>query len=286
MTGPARITSGAMETARITSTNESLSGSPLSENHETFAQAFVELNNASAAYRRVYDVDKRQPAQQIWTNAARLVAHPDVAIRIRQLRDVAAAGAVMRAIDLMRDDADIASADPNEVVSVVIESCRNCHGVDHAHQWIDEAEYARAYAVFMEHHAKWDKLPAKVREVTTEPVPPGMDGGFGFDAKVAPAIDCPHCFGKGVQDVTLHDTTKLSPAARKLYKGAKKDRYGAIEVFMHDQAAARDRLYRVLGAYKDGAAVPSVALPEQKDPISATASDEDAARRYLAMVGR
>src|SRR5262249_44280226 len=151
----------------------------------------------------------------------------------------------------------------------------------------DEAEQARALDEFLQQVQRWETVCASTKGLKpAEPQPPDMSGGFGFDPKRAPDANCPHCFGKGQLDVLLHDSTKLSPAARKLFKGAEKDRYGAIKVHLHDQAAARDRLYRALGAYKDGAQVPAVELPEQKAPISATAGDSEAAQEYLRMMGR
>lgn len=247
----------------------------LTAQQEAFAQAYVELDNASAAYRRVYANTPNTKRETIWANASREISHPDIARRIRELRDAAAAGAVVRAVDLMRDWYDIATADPNEIVSVLVESCRHCHGIEHAYHWVDEQEYARAYDVIMN--------APRPKGVTLDPVPPDMTGGFGFSPSREPAPDCPQCFGKGAVHVTVHDTTKLSPAARKLYKGAKQDRYGCVEVLMHDQEAAREKLGRMLGAFKDGVGVPGVPLPE-RDGIKAEASDEEAAKRYLQMV--
>lgn len=259
--------------------------SPIDDRHEAFCQAYLELDNASAAYRRVYDPDGRQPSQQIWSSAARLVAHPDVATRIRQLRDAAAAGAIVRAVDLIAHDFAVMTADPNEISSVVVEACRHCHGDEHRYQWRDEAEYAEAYDTFMRVSADYDALPEKARLKAREPLPPDISGGFGYDPAADTVLDCPHCFGRGVLDVQLHDTRKLSPAARKLFKSAEKDRYGAIKVNVHDQAAAKERLYRALGAFKDGVGVPSVPLPPDGG-IKADASDEAATRQYLQMVGR
>lgn len=253
----------------------------LTPQQEAFAKAYVELDNASAAYRRVY-ASENCKRETIWSNAAREIAHPDVARRIRELRDAAAAGSVVRAVDLIRDWYDIATADPNEIVRAVTRCCRYCYGMDHRYQWRDDAEYAAAYAVSDAQHKRWEQQRSPVI-----PEPPIADasGGVGYDHQREPVMSCPECYGAGVAYVILQDTAKLSPAARKLYKSAKQDRYGAVEVLMHDQEAAREKLGRVLGAFKDGAGLGAVPLPEAA-VIDPAASDEAAARGYLTMVGK
>lgn len=253
--------------------------------HEAFAQAMVRLGNASAAYREVYDPERKMRSEVLWACAGKLIADPDVARRVRHLRDQSAAATLVKAIDLIAHDYELSTADPNEISSVVVESCRRCHGTDHHYQYIDEAELAEAYQAHALNHAIWEALDSKLRGKVKEPVF-DAEGGTGFDWRTPPDLDCPHCFGKGVQDVVLHDTTKLSPAGLKLYKSAERDRFGAIKVHLHDQMAARERLYRALGVFKDGATVPAIELPEPKAPISEAASDEDAAREYLKMIGR
>ena len=49
----------------------------------------------------------------------------------------------------------------------------------------------------------------------------------------------------------IADTTKLTGKARKLYAGAKQDRFGCIEIKMHDQDKAREMVGRMLGAFND-----------------------------------
>lgn len=261
------------------------SSADMTGKQEAFARLVVETDNGAAAYRQVYDCAGSK-IETIWREVARLRALPHVAKRIRELRDAAAAATLVRAIDLLRDDYDIATADPNELISAVIESCRNCHGADHKFHWIDEAEFTGAYGRYMIALERWQGLDPKLRAKVAEPQAPDMEGGYGFDPKVQPDLNCPHCFGKGVTQVIVRDTTRLSPAARKLYKGAKQSKTGEIEILMHDQAAARDRLYRALGAYKDGAQVPPIELPKNEAPISAEMSDEEATREYMKMVGR
>lgn len=253
----------------------------LTPQQEAFAQAYIELDNASAAYRRVY-ANKDTKRETIWSNASREIAHPDIARRIRELRDAAAAGTVLRVVDLIRDWYDIATADPNEIVTARTRCCRHCYGVEHKYQWRDDAEFMVAYVTYQAQHARWVKQNSPV---IPEPQAPDGSGGTGYQHTLEPVLGCPECFGAGSPYVILHDTSQLSPAARKLYKGAKQDRYGAVEVMMHDQEAAREKLGRVLGAFKDGLQLPGVNLPETA-VIDPAASDEGATRGYLTMVGK
>ena len=74
-------------------------------------------------------------------------------------------------------------------------------------------------------------------------------GGIGFDPRRPPIDDCPECFGRGQGRTIVHDTRNLSPAAASLYAGVKQTKDG-LQVLMHDQAAARDRLERHLGVFE------------------------------------
>jgi phage terminase small subunit len=58
--------------------------STLTIKQERFAQKYVELGNASEAYRQAYDADKMSP-EAINVEASRLVAHPSVSLRIKSL---------------------------------------------------------------------------------------------------------------------------------------------------------------------------------------------------------
>jgi hypothetical protein len=70
-----------------------------------------------------------------------------VAARVRELQAVAASNVVLNAEVMMRHLYDIGyEADPEEISRVRTVACRRCHGVGHAHQWIDETEWALAAA--------------------------------------------------------------------------------------------------------------------------------------------
>lgn len=126
----------------------------------------------------------------------------------------------------------IATADPNELSRVEARCCRYCHGEGFGYQW-REAEFEKA----VDGAEKGYRLDAKGKRITVEL--PDWQGGMGFNSTLDPHPDCPRCHGQGVKVTIVTDTRDLSEAGRALYKGAKVDRNGNIEVLMHDQQAAR-----------------------------------------------
>jgi phage terminase small subunit len=71
---------------------------------------------------------------------------------------------------------------------------------------------------------------------------------------------CPRCNGEGSGTIVIGDTTKLSPNAAALYAGVKTTKDG-IEIKMHDQMAALEKLGRHLGLFDPKAAVGSTDNP-------------------------
>lgn len=105
----------------------------------------------------------------------------------------------------------IATADYNELMSVVRVACGFCYGASVT----DDDEQDQAI------------------NVTQEPDP-----------------ECPICKGKGSLHVHIEDTTKLSPEGRLIYQGAKQTKYG-VEVMTVDRMKALDNVARHLGMFKD-----------------------------------
>ena len=174
------------------------------------------------------------------------------------MRDTAAAATLLSVTQLMQDWADIATADPNELVSYIRTACRHCHGEGHAYQWINEAEYARTVS-------ESGKIP-------------DISGGMGYDEYADPHPRCPECSGKGEGRGFIHGTRKLTTQGRKLYAGIKQTKDG-VQVLMHDQNRARENLARCFGAFKD--AVPQTQAPAKAIPMP---SAEDAQRAYLQVI--
>ena len=146
---------------------------------------------------------------------------PNVRARIAELRTASDREVVSTIAERMAWLRLIVQADPNELSRVVHEPCGNC--------WTDET-IAAAYSA---HFAPCEFL---------EDRPPLPDPTKPRDA-------CPHCGGHGHARVVLTPTDELSPAGRALFKGAKQNDKGAIEIQMHDQLAAADMLNKLQSAY-------------------------------------
>lgn len=61
----------------------------LTPKQEAFARAYVEIGNASEAYRQSYDVSPDAKPEGIWVDACKLLGSPKVALRIEQLQQAA-----------------------------------------------------------------------------------------------------------------------------------------------------------------------------------------------------
>jgi phage terminase small subunit len=241
----------------------------LTPQQELFARYVVELSNQSAAYRKAYDVGPGTKWTTVSSEASKLVNDPEISARIRELQDAAAAvSAIPALVTRIRELREIESADPNEIISLIHRPCRHCRGVDHRYQWRDDVEYATACDTAI-------KLKQSM---------PDMSGGFGYDGSLDPVPECPVCFGDGIRDVRIADTSKLTGAARRLYKGVKIKGNGDIELLMHDQMQARDMLNRIMGAYKDGAALTPPGLQEAAKAVEQQKTPEERQRAYLRLV--
>jgi hypothetical protein len=75
-------------------------------------------------------------------------------------------------------------------------------------------------------------------------------GGLGFVGNRDPHPDCPECWGEGVGRPFFTDTRKLGRESLPLYAGVKQTKDG-LEIQMHNQTDALDKLARHFGLYKD-----------------------------------
>lgn len=204
-----------------------------------FAREWLRDLNATQAYLRVHPKVKTTTAS---VEGSALLRHPAVAAEIARVRKDLELAITYDVATMIRREAEIAFADPRELVSHHVDCCRHCYGRGHLYQRT-AAEMERA----REAHAK------QVRLAKSDPrVKPGRfdeQGGIGFDPRLPPVEDCPECFGRGVRQTLVHDTRHLSPAAAALYAGVKETKDG-IQVLMQDQAAARERVERHLGAFE------------------------------------
>ena len=239
----------------------------LTEQQSTFARLVVQLGNQAAAYRQAYNVGPNTLPATVWQEASRLANTAKVCERIQQLRDEAAAQTTINVAARMQWLHDIETADPSEIVAVVLRNCRHCRGAHHRFQWKNDHEYACAC----------DKAIRDGQQHF-----PDISGGFGFNAALEPVSSCTECNGDGVRVAMIADTTKLTGKARKLYKGIRVRADGSLDILLHDQLAARDQLNRMLGCYKD------VQLQISKQPTARSASApctaEEAMQTYLRMI--
>lgn len=146
---------------------------------------------------------------------------PKVSARITELRARADVEVVSTIAERMAWLRLIVQADPRELSRVVTAPCDIC--------WTDK-DLANAYTAY--------GAPCPLNE--ERPTLPDS---------TKPRHDCQHCRGDGVSRVVLTPTDELSPAARALYKGAKQNDKGVIELQTHDQVAAAEMLNKLQSAY-------------------------------------
>lgn len=208
----------------------------LSSQEEQYCRLTVVHRNPTVAYRVAF-ADRSPGYERSWHGSSRLQRRPDIQGRIEELRIQMRQASTVALADLLHDWNDIATADPNELCRVERGNCRFCRGAGHAHQWRDEAEYADACEAAL---ADDEKLP-------------DFAGGVGFNPTLDPVESCPACYGRGVAEIYVADTRRLSEKGKKLYKGVERTKDGGLKILMHDQEVARQMIARMLGAFADAA---------------------------------
>lgn len=220
-----------------------------SEECSEFERAFVlEYRRLKGAGTQAYcnlrpDV-KRESAAVM---AHDLIRRPAVIAMLVEEAEKDSAALVVAKADILREWARIAFADPNELVSSHRWNCRHCYGTEHGYQWRDAREYAEAcQAVIAAHEQRQLKAPSN--DLLPPPVLPSLAGGFGFEPELTPHAKCPKCDGRGVLRVLIHDSTKVSESAARLYAGVKQTKDG-YQVLLRDQDAALVNLAKALNVY-------------------------------------
>lgn len=187
----------------------------------------VDLNGTQAAIRAGYA--EKAAGQQ----ASALLKRPHIKAAVTEHLENCRIKSEITVEAILRRWWEIANADVNELVEMRRECCRHCWGLGHQYQWT-EAEYSRA----VDHSVEAGK-----------PAPDGM-GGFGYDANREPNRHCPECQGNGWERAHIHDTRKLSPAARRLYAGIQKTKDG-FKLLTRDQDAALTNLARYFQMFEE-----------------------------------
>ncbi len=233
--------------------------SGLTARQENFAVAYAQCGVALDAYRVAYECDGASRATAR-VAAYRLLKHPRVVARVRELQDAAAERSGRTTAALIAELEDMATADLNELVQLVVGSCRHCWGTHGAYQWRDDGELARALDSAM---------------TTGQPLP-ALDGGVGYVFERDPNPECSTCNGAGLQRVRLTNTADLSPGARRLFRGIEFHADGSLKKLLtHDQAALRVELHRLRGMHIDRSLslTAHVNVPALKDMGTAEALD-------------
>ena len=198
----------------------------------------VSLNASEAARRAGYSVKTAT-----WIGP-QLLAKTHVAAAIEEAQRARLARLDLDADGLVKLWSTVATADPREVVQYRRDSCRHCWGEGFNYQ-CTPAEFKRAQLVFEERRAKIiADGGADVGEF------PSVAGDW-YDRRRRPNPECPECFGDGVGQVRISDTRELSEAGKAIFAGVKEGRDG-IEVKLHDQQAATEKLGRALGVFRGG----------------------------------
>ena len=105
----------------------------LTPKQEAFCLAYIELGNASEAYRRCYDVSETTQNEVIWVKACELLKNGKVAVRVLQLKEEHAkrhAITVDSLTDMLKDDRLLAhkEGEPNAAVNAVL-AIAKLHGL-------------------------------------------------------------------------------------------------------------------------------------------------------------
>lgn len=137
---------------------------------------------------------------------------------------------------------EISQANPNSLTQYRRVNCRYCWGEGHRYQFTP-AEMEDAKQALDDSNAKriLDELP----ELDWDD-----KGGLGFVGNRDPHPECPECWGEGVGRPFFTDTRKLGRESLPLYAGVKQTKDG-LEIQMHNQTDALDKLARHFGLYKD-----------------------------------
>jgi len=240
---------------------------------EAFAQQFAKSGNITASFQWAYQPGAELSARHA-ANGKRLLRVPKVAARVEEIRverNRLAAVDVAAVIEVWKS---LIVSDPEELSRHRVGACRHCWGRDHLYMW-RKHEYVTAMK-----DAQW--------EIETDPGKntrlPDIGGGLGYDHTRKPHPDCPECHGEGVGRVVPIDTRNLSPAARLLFGGIKRTKYGP-EIIVGDRMKALDALTRILGAYKDERSSPTQNLFQMVQFVEANVTNpQEAAHIYEQMV--
>lgn len=222
------------------------------------AEYLIDLNGARAAIAAGYSA---KAARQ---QASEMLARPEVQAMVDAAMKARAERLQMDGDAVLRRLAEIAEADPRELIELHRCCCRYCYGEGHYYQFTArELDRARA-----EHAAAVEAGKAKGEFEAP--------GGIGYNPKRPPHEDCPECHGLGQERVIAKDTRTLSPAARRLYAGVKVTQNG-LQVLTHSQVDALTKLGQHHGLFKSVVTGPNGGPVEHNHTYSAMLDEVEGA---------
>lgn len=165
--------------------------------------------------------------------AYRRLKKPAVKLEVEKMRAMMSQRVELNTNMIVDDILNVLSADPRDLIEIVTESCRHCHGIGHGYHFTLN---------------EWRKKELDCM-MTGNPAPNPM-GGIGFNPLRDPHPDCPECHGQGVVLEKMKDVRFLSPAAAALYMGVERTKSG-LKINMRNKDAAREAAARFLGMNKE-----------------------------------
>lgn len=244
----------------------------LTERQEAFCAEYAKTRSPGRAYRAAYDHPDDLTAEDANKRGRAVMKSSNVMERIEDLIDAAAAQTVFTVGEALSRWLMIATADPNELISLKVGACRYCHGEGHGYH-CREREYVEAL----------DKAEAMQRAGKTADLP-DIAGGFGYDQTAVPHAECPECHGEGTWRCVPRDTEDLSPAGKALFAGVKMTNNGP-QILMADRMKALENACRIIGVFKDDAGLRGDLAKMVGVMALETTDPNEAAKRYVELVG-
>jgi phage terminase small subunit len=199
----------------------------------------IDLNGTQAAIRAGYS---QKTATQIANN---LLTKVDVAAAVKEESELISKKLEISAEAIVKRWQNQVEANPNELSQLRRICCRHCWGRDHGYQYL----FGEFKPAKLRHEEKRANILAKSKEARDIGDFDGVEGDW-YDTGLDPNMECPHCRGKGVVEVFLADTRKLSQEALTLYAGVEEGKDG-IKIKVHSQEKANEFLGRHLGVFND-----------------------------------
>lgn len=209
-------------------------------------QRFIELiltgtMDQGRCYREAYQ--SKASDRTCSSEASVLAANPNIARAIAHGRQEVVQSIALGHSDLVRLWSEAITTDRNELHELRRVPCRYC--------WSPNGEYQERKSERDMRHRAHQELLKTTPEKEWKRIPPFDDmGGTGYTTKKPPNADCTNCDGDGEERVYLHDTRRLSPAARALFEGIDV-KNGAPVIKTRSRDTAEDRLAKHYGMFID-----------------------------------